>query len=154
MMTTPTPEEAQQALQDIDDRKRDTTAAAASPRWWFIGGGILTAGYGVLIDLVPSIAGTWGNVIVWLLLLVMIARNSRWGAPLFGRRLRPRLTGSPAHRDGEGVHGAIVILALTIGALWLHVPHLSAWIGIVGGLLIALAGPWWQARMLARGARR
>jgi hypothetical protein len=150
VMTTPTPEEAQRALQDIDDRKHEAAAAAASPRWWYIGCGIVTAAYGVLVDIYPNIANTWGNVLVWLVLLVVVARSSRWG----GRRLRPRIGGTPARRWGIGVLGAIVIFALTIAALWLNVPHLTAWIGIGGGLLIALAGPWWQARMLQRSARR
>jgi hypothetical protein len=153
MMTTPTPEEAQRALHDITDVKQQTAAAAASPRWWYIGGGIVAAGLGVLADFVPGFSGTWGNAIVFLVLIVIFARSSRWGAPLFGRRLSPRLPGSLAGRLGLGLLGAVVVLALTVGALSLHIPHLRSWVGIGGGLLIALAGPWWQTRMLRRGAQ-
>ncbi len=152
MMTTPTPEEAQRALHDIEDVKRQTAAAAASPRWWYIACGILAAVLGVVADLAPSFNRHWGNVIVFVILMVIIARGSRWGAPLFGRRLSPRLSGSVASRLGWGVLGAVVVIALTLAAISLHIPHLSSWVGIGGGLLIALAGPWWQKRMLRRGA--
>ena len=153
MMTTPTPEEAQRALHDIEDVKRQTAAAAASPRWWYIACGILAAALGALADLVPGFSANWGNAIVFLLLLVIIARGSRWGAPLFGRRVSPKLRGSLARRLGLGLLAAIVIMALTVGAISLHIPHLSLWVGIGGGLLIALAGPWWQQRVLRRGAQ-
>lgn len=150
MMTTPTPEEAQRALHDIADVRQQTTDAAASPRWWYIGWGIVGAALGVTADFAPGFTGTWGSqAIIGLLLIVMIARVSRWG----GRRVTPRLPGSLATRLGIGVIGAIVIMALVVVGVWLHVPHLSSWIGIGGGLLIALAGPWWQRRMLRRGAR-
>ena len=153
MTMTPTPEEAQRSLQDIGDRKRQSAEAAASSRWWFVGCGVATAAYGVLIDRVPSFSDTWSNAVVWVLLLVVIARSSRWGASLFGLRLRPRRSGGRGRRLGLGVLGAIVSLALVSLALRLDVPHLSLWIGIGGGLLIALAGPWWQARALRRSAQ-
>jgi hypothetical protein len=153
MTTTPTPEEAQRSLQDIGDRKRQGAEAAASPRWWFIGCGVVTVAYGVLIDRVPSFSDTWGNAVAWVLLLMVIARSSRWGAPLFGLHLRPRRSGGLVRRLGLGVLGAVVSLALVALATRLGVPHLSLWIGIGGGLLIALAGPWWQARALRRSAR-
>lgn len=153
MMTTPTPDEAQRTLHDIADVKRQTAAAAASPRWWYVGCGVLAAGLGVLADFVPRFNGTWGTAIVGLILIVAIGRGSRWGAPLFGRRLSPRLPGSLASRLGVGLLVAVVVIVLTVAALSLHVPHLRSWAGIGGGLLIALAGPWWQARMLRRGAQ-
>jgi hypothetical protein len=153
MMTTPTPEEAQRALHDIADAKQQTVDAAASSRRWYIGWGIVAAAIGVVADLAPGFSGTWGQLIIALLLVFMLVRQSRWGASLFGRRLSPRLPGSLAARLGVGVIAAIVILALTVGAMWLHIPHLSSWVGIGGGLLIALAGPWWQRRVLRRGAQ-
>jgi hypothetical protein len=153
MMTTPTPEEAQRALHDIADARQQTVDEAVPSRWWYIGWGIVAAAIGVVADLVPGFFGTWGQLIVVLLLIFIGVRQSRWGASLFGRRLSPRLPGSLAVRLGIGALGAIVILALTVGAMWLHIPHLSLWVGIGGGLLVALAGPWWQRRVLRRGAR-
>jgi hypothetical protein len=149
MMTTPTPEEAQRTLHDIADVKQQTAAAAASPRSWYIACGVLAAGLGALADLAPGFSSAWGNAIVVLLLIAFLARSNRWG----GRRLRPRLRGSLASRLGLGVLGAVGILALTVGAMSLHVPHLQLWVGIGGGLLVALAGPWWQNRRLRRGAQ-
>jgi hypothetical protein len=153
MTTTPTPEEAQRSLREISDRKRQGAEAAASSRWWFVGCGVATVAYGVLVDRVPSFSDTWGNAIVWVLLLLVIARSSRWGASLFGLRLRPRRPGGPRRRLGLGVLGAVVSLAVVLVVLWLDVAHLSLWIGVGGGLLIAVAGPWWQARALRRSAR-
>jgi hypothetical protein len=153
MMTTPTPEEAQRALHDIADVKEQTVAAAASPRWWYLACGAVAAGLGVLSDLAPGFFGRWSNLFVWVVLLVIVARANRWGAPLFGRRVSPRLRGNLATRLGLGVIGAIAVFVVVIAAMWLHVPHLTLWTGIGGGLLIALAGPWWQRRMLRRGAR-
>ena len=149
MMTTPTPEEAQRSLDDIAEVRRETAAAAASSRWWYIGCGVLCAGLGVLNDQAPDFIGTWGTPIVVLLLLAALARSSRWG----GRRVTPRLPGSLTLRLTLGVVGAIVIIVLTFAAVSLNIPHLFLWTGIGGGLLIALAGPWWQARVLQRGAQ-
>lgn len=154
MTATPTPEEARRALQDIDDRQRQTVAAGASPHWWWIVGGVLVAGYGVLVDLRPGIVQPWGEVGVWLLLFVVIARNSRWGAAFFGRRVRPRLALGRTERFGFVAVGLLVLIVLNLGATWLDVPHVSAGFGIAGGLLIALAGPWWEHRVLKRNARQ
>jgi hypothetical protein len=153
MTTTPTPDEAKRALQDIEARRQQTTVAATSSRWWWIGSGVVLAVYGALVDRLPHFAHTWGNTIIWGLILVTIARRTRWGGPLLGQQVRPRQTGGVALRLGLGLFAAILVLGMAIGAIWLKVPHLSLGFGIGAGLLIALAGPWWERRRLERSVR-
>jgi len=148
-----TPEEAQRALLDIEERKQQSTAAARSPRWWWIGGGLVVIAYGVAGEWAPGFMDDWGSVFVWVFLFLAIARSSRWGSRLFGRPVRPRLAGSTAQRIGLGVIGAVVAMLLVLVAMWLDVPHLALAFSIVAGLLLILAGPWWEGRMLARGSR-
>ena len=148
-----TPEEAQRALLDIEERKQQSTTAARSSRWWWIGGGLFLIAFGVAGELAPDFMDDWGSVFVWALLFLAIARSSRWGSRFFGRQVRPRLAGSPAQRLGLGVIGAVVALLLVLVAMWLDVPHLALAFSIVAGLLLILAGPWWEGRMLARGSR-
>ena len=148
-----TPEEAQRALHDIEERRQQSTTAGRSSRWWWIGGGLAVIAYGVVGELAPGFIEDWGTVIVTVLLLLAVARSSRWGARFFGRQVRPRLAGSPARRLGAGAIGALVVLLATFVAVWLHVPHLGLGVSVVGGLLLIVAGPWWEGRMLARAGR-
>lgn len=148
-----TPEEARRALLDIEERRQQSTAAARSSRWWWIGGGLFVIGYGVAGELAPGFMADWGSAIVWLLVILMIARSSRWGSRFFGRQVRPRIPGSPLRRFGMGAIGAAVALLLIFVAMRLDVPHLALGLSIVGGLLLMLAGPWWEGRVLARGSR-
>ncbi|MFI5934217.1 hypothetical protein [Actinoplanes sp. NPDC051494] len=147
-----TPEEAQQALLDIEERQQQSTAAARSSRWWWILGGLGVIAFGVATELAPGFIDDWGTVIVWAMVFLAIARSSRWGARFFGRQVRPRLAGSTAQRLGMGAIGAVGALVL-LGALWLDVPHVALGFSIVGGLLLMVAGPWWEDRVLARGSR-
>ena len=153
MNATPTPDEARQALHDVDRHRARTAAAAAQPRWVWIAAGVLVAGWGVLADRAPRFTGDWGNVVVLLLLAAVVIGNSRRGGSLFRRQLRPRLG-----HDRANTLWAALVLILFIGAatlaVALHTPHVALWGGLAGGLLLAVAGPWWQRRVLTREARR
>jgi hypothetical protein len=152
-VTTPTPQEAQRALDDIEQRKHQSAAAARSSRWWWYGCGVLLIAYGVATELAPGFMDDWSTVLVWVIVCVAIARSSRWGSRFFGRQVRPRLAGSLAQRIWGAVAFAIALMLLTLGAIRLDVPHLGLWFSTAGGLFLILAGPWWESRMLARGSR-
>ncbi|MEU0551598.1 hypothetical protein [Micromonospora sp. NPDC005979] len=151
MSTTPTPEEARQALEDVDRRRDQTAAAASRSRWTWLAAGILVAAYGIVADRYPDFVRTYGTTIVILLLLASMAANTRWGAALLRRPVRPRAT-----PDTSSLLWSALVLALLIAgaafATALDVPHLWAWFGLVGGVLLAAAGPWWQRRVLTRPA--
>ncbi|MEU7842134.1 hypothetical protein AB0B39_14385 [Micromonospora sp. NPDC049114] len=151
MSTTPTPEEARRALQDVDRRRGQTVAAASRSRWTWLGAGVLVAAYGVLADRYPDFVRTYGTTIVILLLLLSMAGNTRWGATLLRRPVRPRIVPSPA-----SLLWSALVLALLIGgtalATALDVPHVWLWSGVIIGVLLAAAGPWWQHRVLTRTA--
>ncbi|MDT5033469.1 MAG: hypothetical protein QOC94_3640 [Actinoplanes sp.] len=147
----PTPDEARRALQDVENRRQQTVAAGASSTWWWIVGGILTAGLGILFDLKPGIADGWGIQIGLLLAMVVaLVRRSRWS----GRRTGTRLAGNVGRQLGFGMILLVVTVVLFVAFYWFDIPHLSAVLGIVGGLFVILAGPWWERRTLQRNARR
>ncbi|MEU5785213.1 hypothetical protein [Micromonospora lupini] len=151
MSTTPTPEEAREALRDVDRRRGQTAAAAGRSRWTWLAAGVLVAAYGVLADRYPGFVRTYGTSIVILLLLLSMAGNTRWGAALLRRPVRPRITLSPA-----ALLWSALALALLIGgtalATALDVAHVWLWSGLFIGVLLAAAGPWWQRRVLTRVA--
>ena len=153
MNPTPTPDEAQQALREVEQQQARSVAAATQPRWVWIVAGLIVAAWGVLADRVPDFTRIWGNTLVILMLLVVVLGNSRWGGSLLGRTMRPR-TG----RDTASMLWFGLVIVLFVGGLLLarslHTPHLPAWGGLAGGLLLAVAGPWWQRRVLTREARR
>ncbi|WP_067498791.1 hypothetical protein [Actinoplanes sp. TFC3] len=149
-MTTPAPQEARQALDAIQQRREQSATAARSSRWWWIGSGLFLIGYGVAQELAPDVMRNWGSVISMALLFLSIARSSRWGSHLFGRQVSPRLTAKPVRRFGVALVFAITLVALALGAGRLQVPHFVLWYCIAGGLLVMLAGPWWENRVLTR----
>jgi hypothetical protein len=149
MTETPTPDEAQRALRDFDLQRGNTAEAGGwSPGWW-IGGGIVVAALGIVFDLKPAILGEWGNTVTLTLLAVAALSTSRWG----GRSVRVRQE-PVGKRLALGLLGAVLAVALIVLSWKLDVPHFSAIIGVVGGLLMAIAGPWWQRRVLTRRAVR
>jgi hypothetical protein len=153
MNATPTPEEARDALQDVERRRAQTAAASGRSRWVWIGAGVLIVAWGVLIDQKPGFAGDWGSIVVGLLLLVVVLGNTRRGGSLLRRQVRPRLP----HDSSAMLWSGLVIVLLIGGAalaVALHTPHVALWTSLAGGLLLAAAGPWWQRRVLTREARR
>jgi uncharacterized membrane protein YgcG len=153
MSTTPTPDEARQALEDVERHRTHTAAATGRKRWAWIAAGAAVLAWGVLVDQVPRFGQTWSYAVITLLLLVVVLGNTRRGGSLFGRQARPRVSRDPASMLWFG----LVIVLLIVGksvAMALHVPHHAIWAGLVGGLLLALVGPWWQHRVLTRSARR
>jgi hypothetical protein len=149
MAATPTPDEARRALHDVEARRRDTAAAGGWPVGWWIGGGVVAAGLGVLYDLVPGFARDWGNVITLVLLAAVVVTSTRRGSAWIGRSVGPRR--APAGRPLALVGALLLVLFAVQVGRW-GVPHLTAILGIAGGLLMALAGPWWQHRVLTRRA--
>ncbi|MGC4757669.1 hypothetical protein [Micromonospora trifolii] len=149
MNTTPTPDEARQALQDVDRRRNQTATAAGRSRWIWIAAGVLIAGYGLLTDQEPQFVRTWGVAIVVLLLLVAAVGNTRRGGALMRRPVRPRI--APDHAS---ILWLALVLVLVIGGTMMAaaagVPHIAVWSGLAAGVLLAAAGPWWQRRMLTR----
>ncbi|MET8281708.1 hypothetical protein [Micromonospora sp. NPDC005174] len=151
MSTTPTPEEARRALQDVD-RRRDQTAAAAGWPWWaWLASGVAVGACGFAADQYPDFVRTYGTTIVILLLVVAMLPNTRWGATLLKRPVRPRATA-----DTSALLWSVLVVALLIGgttlASALDVPHVWVWSGLIVGVLMAAAGPWWQRRVLTRSA--
>ncbi|MEU7587792.1 hypothetical protein AB0A95_16015 [Micromonospora sp. NPDC049230] len=153
MMNTPTPDEARAALQDVERRRTQTAAAAGQPLWGWIVGGVLLAAYGVLADREPQFVRTWGSVIILLLLFVALVGNTRLGGSLLRRPVRPRVTPDPANLIGLLLVLAVLVVGTTIAAA-MEVPHVALWSGLVSGVLVAVAGPWWQRRILTRGTGR
>ena len=151
MTARPTPDEARQALHSIDDGRDDAARAAAWPRAWWIGAGVFLIAYGLLVDVCPDFFADWGVIIVSVLLALTALGSTRWGRTVTGRRARPRNVTGPG-RWIFAVVGALVIVALTLLSSGRDVPHLSSIIGIAGGLLLAVGGPWWEARALRRRA--
>ncbi|WP_433537877.1 hypothetical protein ACQPZK_09225 [Micromonospora sp. CA-249363] len=151
MGTTPTPEEARRALQDVD-RRRDQTAAAAGWPWWaWLVTGVAAVAYGFAADQYSDFVRTYGTTIVILLLLAAMLPNNRWGSALLKRPVRPRTT-----PDTSVLLWSVLVVVLLIGgtavAGALDVPHVWVWSGLIVGVLLAAAGPWWQRRVLTRPA--
>ena len=152
-MTTPTPEQARQALDDVGRRQAQTAAAATHSRWSWLAAGALLVVWGVLVDQRPDFTRDWGNVIVLTLLALVLLGNTRLGGSLLRRPVRPRVPRDPRHMVWAGL--AIVLIAVGTWLLVrLEVPHATVWAGLASGLLVAGAGPWWQRRVLAPGAPR
>lgn len=151
MSTTPTPEEARRALADVDRRREQTAAAAGRSRWAWLAAGVFAAAYGIVADRYPDFVRTYGTTIVILLLVAAMIPNTRWGAALLKRPVRPRAT-----PDAQSLLWSALVVALLIGgaalATALEVPHLWVWFGLLAGVLLAVAGPWWQRRVLTRPA--
>lgn len=153
MSATPTPDEARQALEDYDQqRKESATASGYSTGSWIIGG-VVVAAFGVLTDFNPTWAGAGSTWFSLVLLAVVVLAGSRWGGALFGRRVQVRRQPT-ARRWLLALLGAVLALAATLALTSLDLPHSSAVAGIVFGLLLAIGGPWWQRRALAREAAR
>jgi hypothetical protein len=68
---------------------------------------------------------------------------------MLGRRTQPRRQ-STSRQVRLGLIGALGSLAVMLVLMRLDVPHLALAVSIVGGLLLAFAGPWWEHRMLVR----
>ncbi|GAA2478064.1 hypothetical protein [Winogradskya humida] len=148
-----TPEEARRTLNEIENRQRRSAAAAVTSRWWWIGGGAFLAAYGALLGFVPAFGRSWGSTVTWVLVLAAVLWSSRWGSALLGRQVSPRPVLSRRVRIIAVVVGVIVLVALQVVLMHVGVPHLAAWFGIAGGLVLAIAGPWWQGHVLDRTAR-
>jgi hypothetical protein len=142
MATTPTPDEALRALRDVEHRRDQSVEAAGWPRWTWIAGGVL----------VPQFVRTWGTPIIVLLLLLALAANTRRGGALLRRPVRPRTSFDAANTRRLAL-ALIVLIGAGAVAATLDVPHVALWSGLAGGLLLAVAGPWWQRRVLTRAAR-
>ncbi|MFG1605036.1 hypothetical protein [Actinoplanes sp. NPDC049265] len=153
MSTTPTPDEARQALQDVERHQAETAAATGRKRWVWIASGAAVLVWGVLADQVPDFNRGWSSAAIVLVLAVSLIANSRWGGSLFRRQARPRVAYDPA-----SMLWFLLVIAILIGgkvfAVHLHTPHYPIWAGLVGGVLLAAVGPWWQRRVLTRAARR
>jgi len=150
---SPTPEEAQHALRDVDLRREQTVAASSWSRWAWIATGVTVAAYGLLVDQQPEFFRSWGSTITALLLLAVVASNTRWGSALLRRPVRPRTRHDPASMLWSALVLVLIIGAVVVADV-LDVPHVSVWAGLAGGVLLAAVGPWWQRRVLTRGTRR
>src|SRR5689334_7876974 len=149
-MTTPTPDEARRALDTVEQSRQRSAAAAAWPLGWWIAGGVLLIAWGVALDLKPAWA-SWAPSVVFPLTAVAVLVGSRRGGAAIGRRTRPRITGVLPR-----LVVASVIVLFIVGAYVLRttgVAHLSSVLGVAGGLLVAVGGPWWQHHLLSRSAR-
>ncbi|SNY69760.1 hypothetical protein [Paractinoplanes atraurantiacus] len=113
--------------------------APAFPRWIWIAAGVIVAAYGVVLDRFPDYARTYGTTLVILATVLALAGT---------RRSRPRVRPDRAIVIA-GVAGALVLVGGMLAAGVLHVSHVALAIGLAGGLLLAVAGPWWQRRVLA-----
>ncbi|TQS43957.1 hypothetical protein [Cryptosporangium phraense] len=148
---TPTPDEARRTLQDLEEHRRRTADAAGWHRGWWIGAGVIVAAYGVAVDLAPG--GAWSSVIPAVLLVAAVVSTTRWGSAAIGRPLRARQAAGPG-RWIVAIVGALLIVGVTLAVGRLDVPHLAAIAGVVGGVVLAVGGPWWQDRVLTRRATK
>ncbi|GAA2520862.1 hypothetical protein [Winogradskya humida] len=153
MAVTPTPDEARQTLQDYDQQRKDSAAASGYSTVYWIVAGIVVAAFGVLTDLYPDWAGAGSSWFSLTLLAVVVLSSTRWGSALFGRRVQVRRR--PAgQRWLLAIVGAVVSVVAMLALASLEIPHRFAIVGVVFGLLLAIGGPWWQRRVLAREAAR
>lgn len=153
MSATPTPEEARQALQGYDQQRKDSATASGYSTGYWIGSGVFVAAFGVFTDFYPNWAGAGGTALSLTLLAVVVLSTTRWGSALFGRRVQVRHQPT-GRRWLLAVLGAVLGLAAMLALASLDLPHSSAVVGIAFGLLLAIGGPWWQRRALAREAAR
>ena len=151
MTGTPTPNEARSALRDIEQRRGQTVDAGGWHRGWWIAAGVVTVAFGIAVDLAPGALGGWGTTVPIVLLALAALSTTRWGGSAIGRPLRPRQPAGPGRWVAALVGGLLIALLTLVAGRW-NVPHLAAVIGVVGGLLLAFAGPWWQHRVLTRRA--
>lgn len=149
MSAIPTPDDAARTLHDFEEHRQQATAASGWPRSAWIAGGVAVAALGLVYDLVPGFAADWGSWITGVALLLVVVSTTRWGSALFGRPVRvrrPLTAGRAVAALAVGVLAAVISLL----ASRLDVPHLTAVLGVAGGLLLAIAGPWWERRLLRR----
>jgi hypothetical protein len=147
-MTTPTPDEARQALRDVADRRRQTAAEAGSPRWFWIAGGAGLIAWGVLRDLAPGFWDRWGQIFFWLLIAFLVAAGTRRGGALIGRRVRVRAAGTLPLAVFAAALLLLIAVVITMAAT--GVPHADLWMGVLCGLAFAVGGPVWQSWVLKR----
>jgi hypothetical protein len=154
MTTTPTPDEARRALQDVKHRRQQAANAAGWGKgWWYwAAAGVVVAATGVLFDFKGDELGDWTNIITLAVLALLVLSYTRWGSALIGRPVRPRNPGPV--RWVVSIASALVIMAAALLLGSLRIPHVGSIIGVACGLLLALAGPWWQERVLSRRASR
>ncbi|MFF5075637.1 hypothetical protein ACFY36_01185 [Actinoplanes sp. NPDC000266] len=112
----------------------------SSPRWVWIVAGVIVAAYGVVLDRYPDYARTYGTTLVILLTVAALAGGRR-----SARRPWPHVRPDRAVLIA-GVLGAIVLVGGMVLAGARHVSHVALAIGLAGGFLLALGGPWWQRR--------
>ncbi|MFI5842589.1 hypothetical protein ACIA8K_23055 [Catenuloplanes sp. NPDC051500] len=149
MSSTPTPDDAARTLRDFEQHQQQATAESGWPLWTWIAAGVFVAALGVIYDLFPGFAADWGSWITGVLLLATVLSTTRWGSALFGRPARVRRPLTTGGIVVAIIFGALVVVAVLLASR-LHIAHLPAVVGVVGGLLVAVAGPWWQRRVLRR----
>ena len=149
MNETPTPDQARDALRDVRERRRQATEAAAWPRWWWIGGGAFLIVLGVVFELSPGFARTWGTIIVCALLTLAAISTTRRGHALTGRQVGVGHRPAPANW-GVAILAALLLTAVVFVASKWNLPHVGVIVAVVGGVLMAVAGPWWERRVIER----
>lgn len=149
MNAMPSPEEADRALRDVERRRLQSRAAAAWPRWCWVASGMCVAVYGVLLD--RHVLNAWGSLVPIALAALGLVSRTRWGSTIIGRPVR-RPAGSLLPRWAIGLL-AVGLIALALAAGFWPMPHLSLVFSVVAGLLLAIAGPWWQNLDLSRRPR-
>ncbi|GLY08574.1 hypothetical protein [Actinoplanes sp. NBRC 101535] len=153
MSATPTPEEARQTLEGYDQQRKDSATASGYSTGYWIGAGVVVAAFGVFTDFYPTWAGAGSTWFSLVLLAVVVLASTRWGSALVGRRVQVRRPPT-GRRWLLALLGAALGLVAMLALAGLDLPHSSAVVGIVFGLLLAVGGPWWQRRTLAREATR
>jgi hypothetical protein len=141
---TPTPEEADRALRDVERRRQQSIAAAGWPRWFWVASGVFVAAYGVLLD--RHALNSWGSLVPVVLAGLALVTRTRWGSAVIGRPISPPAT-SVLPPWATGLLVVVLVLLVLAAGFW-SVPHLTLAFSVVAGLLLAVGGPWWQNKVL------
>lgn len=163
MSSHPTPQEATDALRDVDRRTGQAVGSLrTAPRWLDVFFGIVFLLYGASSDFLPG-SITWANwILVAIVVVYSLLLRSRRGAALLGQPARVRRA---AMSSGFVVGARLVIGVILVGSIVAililgahhantHVPYLSTIFGVVAAIAMIGFGPQLRAGMAGLATRR
>lgn len=162
MPSHPTPQEAADALRDVDRRTGQAVGSLRdAPRWLDVFFGLFFLLYGVSGDFLPG-AMAWINLImVAVVVTYAVLLRTRRGALLLGQpaRVRREVISSRFVVIARLIIGVIVvgsivaILVLGANHTSVHVPYLTTIFGVVSAVAIIGFGPQLRAGLTGLATR-